>query len=482
MSSYNGNIKFILDNEIVSIDFNKDSTLSPTTTLLKYLRTLPNHKGTKEGCAEGDCGACTVVIAELDTNNKISYKAVNSCLVFLPMIHGKQVITIENIEESGKLHPIQKLFIDKHASQCGFCTPGFIMSSFSLYKSGSYITDAVIEDSLAGNLCRCTGYRPIFDTVQDVLSDIKPDHFSAHEDTTISQLLKIRKEQESVLIKTNNQLYFLPFTLTEAVEYKHKNTDALIINGATDTALKVTKKNEIISHIIDISHLDDLRKIEYNEDSIVIGSNLNLNKVRDLVALDYDALYDILNVFGSKQIRNLAGLGGNIGSASPIGDTLPVLMAYDASVILISKKGKREIVLEDFIVDYRKTKLADDEIIHSIRLPKTKPDIIVKAYKISKRKDLDISSVSAGFKLKLRNNTVDELCLFFGGMAAKTKRAFNTEEFIKGKEWTIKTIEAAKEVLLNEFEPLSDARANADGRKIMAANLLEQFWFESTVK
>ncbi len=482
MNKHNKHIKFVLDNEIVSIDFNKDPHLKSTTTLLKYLRLLPNHKGTKEGCAEGDCGACTVVLVELNNDNTLEYKAVNSCLVFLPMIHGKQVITVENLEESGKLHPIQKSFIENHASQCGFCTPGFVMSTFSVYKSGNLVTDTVIKDSLAGNLCRCTGYRPIFDAAKEAISDIKPDHFSNDEELTKNQLLEIKAEKGSILIEKGKQIYFLPFKLTEALDYKLKHSDAIIINGATDTALRVTKKNEFLPHIIDISHIDELKEIIDTKDSIIIGANLNLNDLRDLVALEFEALYDILNVFGSKQIRNLAGLGGNIASASPIGDTLPVLMAYNASVILLSAKGKREIRLEDFIIDYRKTSLADNEIIKSVRLPKTPNNLFVKAYKISKRKDLDISSVSAGFRVILKNNIVNEIALFFGGMAAKAVRAKNTEQFLHAKKWTLENIEAARRILFDEFKPLSDARAEAEGRKIMAANLLKQFWLDSIVK
>ncbi len=478
MTKYNNHVNFILDGEIVNIRFGKVSGISPTTTLLKYLRSLHSHKGTKEGCAEGDCGACTVVLAELN-DNKLEYKAVNSCLVFLPMVHGKQVITIENIEENGALHPIQSSIINNHASQCGFCTPGVVMSTFSLYKADMKVDDSMIKDALAGNLCRCTGYRPIFDAANQVLQNIQPDNFSVNEDKVIKQLNEIKKTSSNVLISTDEQIYFQPNNLQEAIECKEEHNNAILISGATDTALRVTKKGELLPHIIDISNIDELKFIEYNDTSLSIGAGVNLNKVREIVKDNYNALAEILNVFGSKQIRNLAGLGGNIGSASPIGDTLPVLMAYGASVVLVSTSEIREMLLTDFIVDYRKTQLKANEIIYAIRLPKINEDAIVKAYKVSKRKDLDISSVSGGFKLVLKDEIIAEIGLYFGGMAAKTKRAIKTEKFLQGKKWNYGTVLEASKILRTEFQPLSDARAEADGRKIMASNLLLKFWNET---
>jgi len=476
MNKYANNIEFILDGKILSLSFDDKSELSPTTTLLKYLRTLPSHKGTKEGCAEGDCGACTVVLVGLNSDNKLEYKAVNSCLVFMPMVQGKQVITIENVENNGVLHPIQSAFVNHHASQCGFCTPGFVMSTFSLYKSGEEIGNKDIKDALAGNLCRCTGYRPIFDAAKDVLQNIKPDSFAHNEDLIINDLKAIEGRNRGRFILTDRQKYFQPITLQQAIDYKENNNDALIICGATDTALRITKRGELIPNIIDISAIKDLQFVENNDNSLFIGSCVNLNKVREIVKNEFDALTDILDVFGSKQIRNLAALGGNIGSASPIGDTLPVLMAYGATIALVSVNEIRELLLSDFIVDYRKTQLKENEIIYGIRLPKQDKSIIVKSYKVSKRKDLDISTVSGGFNLVMDNEIIKSIELYFGGMAAKTKRAIKTESFLIGKKWDYETVFEASKILKSEFQPLSDARADAEGRKLMASNLLLKFW------
>lgn len=476
----NSTLKFILDNRIVEIDFSNEEKYTPTTTLLQYLRSLSNHKGTKEGCAEGDCGACTVVIASLDQNDKLIYKAVDSCLIFLPMLHCKLVITVENLGTSKQLHPVQKAMVEKDGSQCGYCTPGIVMSLFSYYKNEKDFDEEIVEDYLVGNLCRCTGYKSIYNAAQDIDLE-KKDVFDKTEENNQKLLISINNES-TLSCKNYIQSYFKPFSLYDALDLKDKFQEALIVSGSTDIGLKVTKAKAIIPLIIDISDVNELKFYKNKEKAIHLGSGLSLDHVKNNVKKDFPAFYEMLKVFGSKQIRNLATLGGNIASASPIGDALPVLMAYNAKLILESIKGDRSIMLSDFVVGYRKTRLMKNEIITEIVIPKPAENELVKSYKISKRKDLDISSVSAGFRLNLDGlGNVIDLCLAYGGMAEMTKRARKTESFLIGNKWNRENVDKAQEMLQEDFNPISDARSGAKARMIMAKNLLMKFWNETSL-
>lgn len=477
-------IKFLLDDNIVEIDFSKEKYLKPTTTVLNYLRSLGNHKGVKEGCAEGDCGACTVVLAERGADRKLKYKAVDSCLIFLPMIHGKQLITVENLAKRKNHkeihHPVQEMMVNSFGSQCGYCTPGFIMSLFALYKNHNNPSREVIEDSLSGNLCRCTGYQQILEAAFNACNRNGIDHFSENEDLTLKILKEIGRNNTMIMLSTEKQTYFRPFTLDDALMLRKHYKNAVVINGATDVALKQTKRHEFIPEIIDISGVDELKIHDEEESGIYFGAGMSLEKMKYLCEKEYRSLYDILKVFGSMQIRNAATIGGNVGSASPIGDTLPVLIAYKAKVILQSSKSKRELLIEDFIKGYRKTDLKPDEIITSVFIPKPEKNVMIKSYKVSKRKDLDISTVSLSSRLLSEKGIVKEIILAFGGMAETPKRASITEELLMGKQWNRKNIESAMKILYTEFSPISDARASAEFRRVAAKNLLMKFYLEAT--
>ncbi|MBE9468526.1 MAG: xanthine dehydrogenase small subunit [Bacteroidetes bacterium] len=479
MASNNSIVSFILDGKIVNIDFNNNNKYTPITTVLEYLRSLPKHKGVKEGCAEGDCGACTVAIAQINNYNQLTYKAFNSCMIFLPQLHGKQLITVENLGTSNVLHPVQKAMVTNDASQCGFCTSGVVMSLFALYKNINNPNKKEIDDALAGNLCRCTGYRPIIDAATQACAYDGIDKFTKNEAEIISLLKSINKFS-TIAIENDTQKYYIPFTLYEALKLKEKHEDAIILNGGTDVALRVTKKHEFIAEIIDISEINELKQIKVNDNSIEIGAGISLEEIKITFENNFPQLSSLLSVFGSKQIRNKGTLGGNIGSASPIGDTIPILMAYDASVILVSTKNERKIPLRDFITAYHKTEMEKNELIKSVDIPKIDKDTIIKSYKISKRKTLDISTVSAGFRLNLDENLIiKDIKLFYGGMAATTKRAEKTESFLIGKKWERKTVEQAMPIIFEDFNPLSDARSSDEGRKIMARNLLLKFYLDT---
>lgn len=479
-------IKFVLDDEIHEVDFIQKK-LKPTTTILNYLRSLPGHKGVKEGCAEGDCGACTVVIASLNNRGQLEYRSIDSCLVFLPMVHGKQIITVENLAQKAGdktlLHPVQQAMVENDGSQCGYCTPGIVMSLFALYKNHDQADKETIGDALTGNLCRCTGYRSIIDAGHQVFVDKHPDNFDKKEADTIALLHEINEDKAPLEIKAADQHYLKPFTLPDALTLRQEYPEATIAGGSTDLALLQTKKRMELPSILDISAVADLDFIVEDHSQLAIGAGTTLEDLHQYTKDRFPYLYDMLHVFGALQIRNRATLGGNIASASPIGDMLPILLVLKAKVRLMKTAGQRDLDMQDFIVGYRKTALAKDELLTMVTFKKPHPSELIKNYKISKRRDLDISSVSACFRLKLNDEQgILDVAIAYGGMAAVPIRAQKTEEFLKGKQWNRNNAEGAATIVRDEFKPLSDARSSAEARRLMASNLILKCWDETNAE
>lgn len=472
-------ISFVLDDAVVELRFQPHGPWTPTTTLLQYLRSLAHHTGVKEGCAEGDCGACTVVLGGLAMDGRLQYRAVDACLVLLPMIHGHHLITVENVSDDSGLHAVQKALAENHGAQCGFCTPGFVMSLFALHKNHNQPSREMINDALTGNLCRCTGYRPIVEAAAAACVHHGNDHFTVHEAATADLLRSI--SGASITLTTPHQTYYQPSRLPEALLLKAEHPDAVVLSGATDVGLRVTKRHETIPEIIDLSRLPELKDVEDNDSGLILGAGLPLQAIRSVVQESFPALAEMLSVFGSLQIRNLATLGGNLGTASPISDTLPVLMAYGAKVIVESVHGRRKIDMDAYVTGYRQTARSPEELVTAVKIKKPASGTIVKFYKVSKRKDLDISTVSGGFRLERDpHGAVSRIVLAYGGMAEVTRRAIKTETWLTGKPWTRETVEAAMAIVDTEFTPISDARAGAEFRKAAARNLLLKFWYETS--
>jgi len=464
------NIDFVYQNQIFKIK-NPDSN----EILLNYIRTKLKKIGSKNGCSEGGCGACTVVLGELK-NNEINYKAINSCITFLPTLQGKQLILVEDlISKEGSLHPVQKAMVNYHGSQCGICTPGFVMSLFSMFKRNSKFKDNEIKDSIAGNLCRCTGYQPIIKAAKSLKNKNKFDHFSKDKKSTINLLKKINNK--SIVIYNEGKKYFAPRYILELKKILKKNTNSELLSGGTDLSLIVTKERKDINSIIYMNSISELSYIKNNKKYIDIGASTPLIELESYIQKYYPDFTKILKRYGSPQIRNVATVAGNIATASPIGDCLPLLLALNAKVVLQGLKKTKILFLDDFFISYRKTKLKKGQFIHSIRIPLFRNNTF-KAYKVSKRFDDDISSVCAAFNLEIVKNKVQSVRIAYGGMAAVAKRAIYCEKLLLNSLVTDEIIHKAKKALEKDFQPISDMRASKLYRIEVAKNLLEKFFAE----
>jgi xanthine dehydrogenase small subunit len=455
------------------------SGLAPTTTVLQYLREHERRCGTKEGCAEGDCGACTVVLASPDTDGGLAYRAVNSCIQFLPTLDGKQLLTVEDLKGAdGALHPAQQAMVDCHGSQCGFCTPGFVMSLFALWHQQKNAATEDARQALAGNLCRCTGYRPILDAAKRMYDNGGPDRFDTARAATTAQLAALGRTT-ALAYEHAGQRFFAPRTRAELSDILRAHPDAHILAGGTDFGLWVTKQHRDFATIVSLGEFAALKDIRVGANTVEIGAGATLDEVLATLKFQLPSLQTFLLRFASVQIRNVATIGGNIANASPIGDLPPVLLALGASLVLAGPQGERTRPIDQFFLGYRKTALAPGEIIVAVRVPIPSQATSFAAYKVSKRFDQDISAVCAAFALTREGDRVSEVRLGYGGMAATPKRASAAEAALHGKPWTLESVRRAMQAMDSDFQPLSDCRGSAAYRALSARNLLLRFYHET---
>ncbi|MEH6652360.1 MAG: xanthine dehydrogenase small subunit [Motiliproteus sp.] len=469
-------IKFLLNQEL-----RVEQSIDPNMTVLNYLRTHVSKTGTKEGCASGDCGACTVVLGELVKDerggDKICYTSINSCLTFISALHGKQLISVEDLKDQGQLHPTQQAMVDCHGSQCGFCTPGFVMSMFALGKNIADPNKGEIEEALSGNLCRCTGYRPIVDAAEQMYRSTEQDQFDRNQQQTIERLKGLQIDEQPQL-SDGSKSAINPRTIEELAEQLSANPTARLVAGGTDLALEVTQFHRQLETLIYVGDIAAMKAVDVFDDRIELGAAAPLTDCYNALANDYPDFGALLHRFASLQIRNQGTLGGNIGNASPIGDSPPALIALNAEVVLRHGSANRTLKLEDYFIDYKVTAQQPGEFIEKVIVPRANGTDRFRSYKISKRIDDDISAVLGCFNLTVTDGTITDARVAFGGMAAIPKRAAQCEAVLNGAQWNLATIDRAKQALANDFDPISDFRASKEYRMLTAVNMLTRYFVE----
>jgi xanthine dehydrogenase small subunit len=455
-----------------------ETAAPPTMTVLDWLRMRARLTGTKEGCAEGDCGACSIAVAS-SADGKLDYRVVNSCLMMLPQIDQCAVLTVEGLATlDGPLHPVQQAMIDTDATQCGFCTPGFVMAMFAFHRGGEPADDELIHEALAGNLCRCTGYRSIVEACRRA-ARTADDRFALAEATIVEQLARSAPCTE---YRQATQAYLAPHSLDELLDAMAQSPQAILLAGGTDLGLRVSKEREPLALVISTQHVKELRRITPSRDALELGGAVTYADALPHLDRHFPSFGAMLRRIGSRQIRNLATIAGNLATASPIGDTLPCLMALDATVTLVSRAGQRALPVERFVIDYRKTALEPGELIAAIGIPLLPPGQDFAAYKISKRFDQDISTVIAAFRLERQDGKVQSLRAAYGGMAARVMRSARVEAALTGRPWTSAWLADVDSLIARDFTPLSDHRGGAAYRLRAAAGLLRRFQHETTSK
>ena len=471
-------VRFILDGRVVCVE-----EPAPTTTVLDFLRESLDRRGTKEGCAEGDCGACTVVLGELSADHhRVTYRAVNSCIRFLPTLDGKELVTVESLQQpGGSLHPVQQAMVEHHASQCGFCTPGFVMSLFALYLNVSAARREQVVEALSGNLCRCTGYRPIIDAGMHQGNHPAPERWSREDAASPARLEALERLAHDR--KRDGSLdyagYRAPRSVAELSRALVSQPDAVVLAGGTDIGLWVTKQLRDLPALIFLGDVPELARIAERPEELWIGAAVTLADAWPAVVRRFPELAEQATRFASPPIRNSATLCGNLANGSPIGDCIPALLALDAQVELRMGSATRRVPLESFYLGYQKKDLSRGEFITGVAIAAAVPGRLIGSYKLAKRIDQDISCVCATFCVSLQGERVRSARLAFGGMAAIACRARRAEEALLQHGWTWAGIEAASVALAGDFEPLSDLRASRAYRLRAAGNLLRRFFLQN---
>lgn len=490
-SNSQSSIRFVLDGEVIEL-----AAVDPTRTVLQYLREDLGKIGTKEGCAEGDCGACTVALAEVDSSGgRLQVRAINSCIQFLPTLDGKELITVESLRgPDGSLHPVQQAMVDWHGSQCGFCTPGFIMSLFALYKNNASPSRREIDDALAGNLCRCAAYRPIIEAASRMVTDygerqqaggwlLQPHAANARagdDEKRRVDLLNSLKSDRSLALEAHGRKFFAPQSSDEMAHLLHEYPDATVLAGGTDVGLWVTKQHKELEVLIYTGSVSELRAQAVSDSQLEIGAAVSLSDAMQPIIEHYPMLEEQFLRFASPPIRNAGTLGGNIANGSPIGDTMPALLVLDTSLVLRKGDGHRTLPLSDFYIDHQHTALQPGEFVEKILIPLPVDGEHVESYKVSKRFDQDISAVCGAYRLVLDGGNVADIKIAYGGMAAICKRAEQCEKTLRGKPWNEGLLDEAMNALDRDFTPLSDMRSTAQYRQRICRNLLQRFYLDTT--
>ena len=455
-----GQIRFLLNG--IDVGLNDPD---PTATLLDWLREERKLTGTKEGCNEGDCGACTVSVAALE-GDRLTHRALNACILFLPQLHGKSVRTVEGIAApDGRLHPVQEAMVKYHGSQCGFCTPGFVMSMYTAHRDGRQDFD----DVLAGNLCRCTGYAPIIRAAEAAAKEPQPDWLTDEADR-----LRALTGSEDIALDGA----FMPANVDSFADWYAENPDATIVGGATDLGLWVTKLMRNLLPTVFVGRLEELQQIEVLPEGIRIGAAVTIAGLRGTMVDRHADFAEMLRRYGSVQVRNSATIGGNIANGSPIGDSPPALIALGAVLTLRLGNVRREVPLEDFYISYGKQDRQTGEFVESLFIP-NQPDVLA-CYKISKRFDQDISALNGCFNVVVDDGSVSTARIAFGGMAAMPQRANAVEQALIGQKWNEAAVEKACGAFAQDYTPIDDVRGTGAYRLRTAQNLLRRYFHEST--
>jgi xanthine dehydrogenase small subunit len=466
-------VKFLLNQSVTVID-----QIDPNTTVLDYLREHRYLTGTKEGCASGDCGACTVVIAQVEDKSLV-YRSTNACISAIGSLHGKQLITVEDLKQPDKLHSVQQAMVDCHGSQCGFCTPGFTMSLFALRKNNTTPNKHKIIESLGGNLCRCTGYRPIIDAAERILKCSPTDKFTDTEDWVIEQLNEINDDCPQGRLYDSDKQFFSPRSSDELADLLLEHPEAKLVAGGTDLCLEFTQFLQDVKILVHTGRALDMAQVSLTDDNLELGASVTYSQAADHLVALYPDVKELIERLGSLQIRNQATIAGNIGNASPIGDMPPVLIALGAKLVLRRGKETRVVAVEDYFVKYKVTILQPSEFIEKIIIPRPKPDTQFKVYKISKRLEDDISATCGAFNLRVQNGIVTNIVIAFGGMAEIPKRASYCEQALLNQAWNTQTVERAIEQIVQDFSPISDFRASAEYRLSVSQNMLRRLLLET---
>ena len=484
-------IRFLLGDALREV-----SGLDPNLTVLRYLREVEGLTGTKEGCAEGDCGACTVLLVEpsLDEGRdeagapRLRHRAVNACIQALPTLAGKQLLTVEHLKGAdGRLHPAQQAMVETHGSQCGFCTPGFVMSLAALHRDGGPTDRQEIDDALAGNLCRCTGYGPIVEAARTMMSLPMPEAMpegAAADGSDVLARLEALRPAGTLAVEGEGRRYFAPRRLEDLAALLAEHPDATLLAGGTDVGLWITKQHRRLDPIVYLGEVEGLRALEVHDDRIEIGAAVTYEAAFAALAELAPDFGEVLRRLGSRQIRNVGTIGGNIANGSPIGDSPPPLIALGSELVLCAAEGagltRRRLALEDFFIDYGKQDRRPGEFVERVVVPRPDPAWSFRAYKVSKRFDQDITAVLGAFNLRIEGGRVAEARICYGGMAGTPKRALACEQALIGRSWDEAGLERGRAALAEDYRPMDDMRASAAYRMAVAQNLLTRAFVETT--